>query len=82
MPATESMVDKLIGDVCGKDVPSYSSTLSSLGYDDALCSSLAAQLDETVKALKPGTHINASEITPDLTVQNVIDITINQIGTY
>jgi hypothetical protein len=81
MPSTQVMVSKTVEEVSGQDVPGYDAVLNAIGYNDALCIVLAEKLDVMVKMFRPGTHIEASQITPDLTVQNVVDITIQQIGT-
>lgn len=75
------MVVRTIGDVSGQDIPSFDADLGSIGYDDAMCTKLAAELDNMADTFLPGTHVDASQINTTLTVQDVIDLMVMLIGT-
>jgi hypothetical protein len=50
------------------------STLSDLGYNANMCKELAQALNAYVKSKKPGTGVSNSQISEDMTVQDVIDL--------
>ncbi|MDB5136389.1 MAG: hypothetical protein JWP37_2992 [Mucilaginibacter sp.] len=56
------------------------SALSDLNFNDNMCNDLAQQLDQYVKSAKSGTGVSNSEITSDMTVQNVIDLIKQKLG--
>jgi hypothetical protein len=57
-----------------------SSCLSDLGFTDTMCLDLAEQLDKYAKEQKPGTSVNADEISTGMTVQQIIDLIKQKIS--
>ncbi|MBS1527040.1 MAG: hypothetical protein JST19_15405 [Bacteroidetes bacterium] len=74
MASIPTEVDKIISGITGSLVNDFSAPLSSLGITGPKLGELTSQLNTFVEEKKPGASIDASEVTADLTVQQVIDI--------
>ncbi len=70
-------VSELDGSIDGID---NASALSDLNFNGNMCNDLAQQLNSYVKSAKPGAFVNNSEITSDMTVQQVIDLINQKLG--
>ena len=80
MASIETEVNKIISDIAGTVISGYSTTLSTLGFDAEKCSELADELDSFVEEKSPGSSVSVSDISPGMSVQDVIDLVSEKIG--
>jgi len=57
-----------------------SSTLSDLGFNDAMCLDFAEQLEKYVNTQKPGASVKSDEISASMTVQQVVDLIKQEVS--
>ncbi|MDB5134880.1 MAG: hypothetical protein JWP37_1483 [Mucilaginibacter sp.] len=79
MASIETEVNKIISDIVNMVLPDYNTTLSTLGFNDAMCTKLAGRLDSFVNEKHPTATVNNNEITADLTIRNVMDLVTKKI---
>jgi len=78
---TETDVKSFIGEISGLRGPfDNGTTLGALNFTDDECSDLAEELDKYVKAKKPGIGVADSEITTDMSIQDIIDLVNQKLG--
>jgi len=84
MAATDNIVKQIILDISQLDGTindiDPTSKLSGLGFNGNMCNSLAQRLNASVQALKASAFVNNSEITSDMSVQDVMDLVTQKVN--